>query len=229
MASALRSLAMLRPGVSSLRVRCANLSLVRAKSALALHHLDRSSPVTHIRVAEGGRLSEPLPLGNVFAMMDKEFDQARQQQKARGETPKRSDPRAIVVVQQGKHGEAPICRIVDMNEEREREKEQKKKEARMVAQQKRMATDVTISWVITEHDLDHKLRTAEELLEMGGHLTLVIWGKKPANTPSTEERQKIVNRITQRIIAIPRVREDGSPVWQGSRTTLRFQGRKLDK
>ena len=159
-----------------------------------------------VRIAAPGQpLSEPRALSAVLASLDL------------GQS-------ALVLVD-GKQ-DPPICRVVDLAEEAEREEQARERLKQQKADQRKRHLDLTISWVITEHDLGHKLGRVPELLARGGSLTLLIWGKSASVTPSPAERRQIVARLVDRITADDVARVDGEPVWQGSRTTIRFLGKK---
>ena len=159
-----------------------------------------------VRIAAPGQpLSEPRRLSAVLASLDL--------------------AQSALVLVDGKQ-DPPICRVVDLAEESEKATLAREREKQHKADLRKKHLDLTISWVITEHDLGHKLGRVPELLARGGSLTLLIWGKSPSVTPSPAERRQIVARLVERITADGVARVDGEPLWQGSRTTIRFLGKK---
>ncbi|GAA5843213.1 hypothetical protein JCM3766R1_006622 [Sporobolomyces carnicolor] len=95
----------------------------------------------------------------------------------------------------------PICRILDKKEAYQKAKEKKAKDAERAATQVANAggdvKEVHLTWGVSEHDLEHKLKKGRELLAKGHRLLVGLSDKKRAVKVSYDVRNQVVKQVEQ--------------------------------
>ncbi|GAA5912850.1 uncharacterized protein JCM6883_004853 [Sporobolomyces salmoneus] len=95
----------------------------------------------------------------------------------------------------------PICRILDKKEAYQKAKEKKLKDAERAATQIANAggeiKEVHLTWGVSEHDLEHKLKKGRELLAKGNRLLVGLSDKKRAVKVSHDVRNQVIKQVEQ--------------------------------
>ncbi|GAA5943158.1 Aim23p [Sporobolomyces koalae] len=97
--------------------------------------------------------------------------------------------------------EPPICRILDKKEAYQKARDKKAKDAERAANQVANAggelKEVHLTWGVSEHDLEHKLKKGRELLAKGNRLLIGLSDKKRAVKVSQEVRAQVVKQVEE--------------------------------
>jgi translation initiation factor IF-3 len=95
----------------------------------------------------------------------------------------------------------PICRILDKKEAYQKAKDKKVKDAERAATQVANAggeiKEVHLTWGVSEHDLEHKLKKGRELLAKGNRLLVGLSDKKRAVKVSHDVRNQVIKQVEQ--------------------------------
>ncbi|GAA5881947.1 hypothetical protein JCM16303_003479 [Sporobolomyces ruberrimus] len=95
----------------------------------------------------------------------------------------------------------PICKILDKKEAYQKAKDKKAKDAERAATQVANAggelKEVHLTWVVSEHDLEHKLKKGRELLAKGNRLLVGLSDKKRAVKVSHDVRSQVMKQVQQ--------------------------------
>jgi len=93
----------------------------------------------------------------------------------------------------------PICRILDKKEQYQKAKDKKVKDAERAANQVANAggevKEVHLTWGVSEHDLEHKLKKGKELLGKGYRLLVGLSDKKRAVKVSQDVRNQVIKQV----------------------------------
>lgn len=171
---------------------------------------DAAIPYTHVCLVNetSGALETPQLLQQVLA----QFDPAKY---------------SLIVV--NPNHQPPICKIVSKVAE-----QQKADAARAAVRRSKKANqvkEVQLSWTVTGHDMQHKLKVAEETLAKGGRIAIKFEPKRGSKSIGIAggDRAKIVARVLRSLKGSPiilpnRVVEWRQAEWKGEGATLYLQG-----
>ncbi|GAA5958473.1 hypothetical protein JCM21900_001481 [Sporobolomyces salmonicolor] len=95
----------------------------------------------------------------------------------------------------------PICRILDKKEVYQKAKDKKAKDAERAANTAIASggetKEVHLTWGVTPHDLNHKLKKGRELLTKGHRLLIGLADKKRTAKVSPEIRDQLIKQVEQ--------------------------------
>ncbi|GAA6063687.1 hypothetical protein JCM10212_003354 [Sporobolomyces blumeae] len=93
----------------------------------------------------------------------------------------------------------PICRILDKKEQYERARAKKLKDAErqatQAASQGGETKEVHLTWGVSPHDLEHKLKKGKELLAKGNRLLIGLADKKRTVKVSQDVRNQVLKQV----------------------------------
>ncbi|GAA6055074.1 hypothetical protein JCM3770_001783 [Rhodotorula araucariae] len=96
----------------------------------------------------------------------------------------------------------PICRILDKKEQYQRERDKKAKDqerakdpATAVGAGGGAPKEVHVTWGVSAHDLEHKLKKGKEMLAHGKRVLVCLADKKRAVKVSPEVRQQVIRQV----------------------------------
>ena len=94
----------------------------------------------------------------------------------------------------------PVCKIMERKllilQRMERTKLEKEKARQSKAN---VPKEIEVSWAVTQHDLESKLRQMESFLSKGKKVEILLANKKRAKRASPEEAESLLNSIRKRI------------------------------
>jgi translation initiation factor IF-3 len=118
-----------------------------------------------------------------------------------------------------------VCKVVNKKEAytkaKEKAKEQKVRKKITNVEEK----EIQVTWGVSVNDLTHKLKRAQNTIDKGGRVALVIVAAKKTKAPAVPERQMFVQMCKQSL-----GEEEGKlriwkpEVWEGPKTSVYLQG-----
>ncbi|GJN88992.1 hypothetical protein Rhopal_001963-T1 [Rhodotorula paludigena] len=124
----------------------------------------------------------------------------------------------------------PICRILDKKEQYERERERKvraqerAKEGTGAVPTAGPPKEVHLTWGVSAHDLEHKLKKGREILTKGGRVLVCLADKKRATVKvSHEVRQSVIRQVDTALQDVGELK--GRPANRDGMVVLEFKAR----
>lgn len=118
----------------------------------------------------------------------------------------------------------PICRIIDKNEERKQAQEQRQKEKERKANSRTPGAgstkEVHVTWGVSPHDLQHKLKKGKDFLAKGYRLLVVIESKKGVPPVDKQGQRAVLNQIAK--VLEDYGKQAGSPSGSYKETQVEF-------
>ncbi|GAA5916294.1 hypothetical protein JCM5296_006821, partial [Sporobolomyces johnsonii] len=120
----------------------------------------------------------------------------------------------------------PICRILDKKELYQKAKDKKAKDAERAASTAAKSggetKEVHLTWGVSAHDLDHKLKKGKELLAKGHRLLVGLADKKRTAKVSPEVRDQLMKQVEQALEGHGTLK--GRPTTRDGTVWLEFNG-----
>ena len=128
----------------------------------------------------------------------------------------------LVQVSPPDSSDTPVCKIIDKQEAREKERAK----ARPVKSRDSLTKRLELNWAIDANDLGHRMNKMKEFLEQGRRVEILMARKRKGRTTSDDEAQRLVEQIKKCVGDI-----EGAKEWKamdgkvGLQATLYIDGK----
>ncbi|BGP24250.1 hypothetical protein JCM10295v2_003160 [Rhodotorula toruloides] len=178
-------------------------ALAKVKDVKAVY--DEDIPVSTIVIVDptNGHLLPPTTLRSILAALDRD--------------------RYKLLLVDRRH-KPPICRIIDKEEEKrqalERRQKEKERKADKSAPGAGSTKEVHVTWGVSPHDLQHKLKKGRGFLEKGYRLLVVIESKKGVPPIDKQGQGAVLKQIATILEGVGR--QAGAPSGTYRETQIEF-------
>jgi translation initiation factor IF-3 len=123
-----------------------------------------------------------------------------------------------------------ICKVLTRAsvEEHDRERFHKRKEKKKESKPQNVMKEIELSWAISNHDLEHRLKKVREFLEKGFRLDITIGTKKGMKKMPRAEMIVLLDRIEEACLQWGRERAEPEGEL-GRRYVMKFEGKRAQK
>lgn len=125
------------------------------------------------------------------------------------------------------HMRVGICKVIN-----KKVQFQKSKERTTAAKQKKQANkkeekEFQLTWGVAVHDLQHKLKRAQQVLDKGGRAALVITSPKGSKPPAPDDRKMFVDMLKDQL-GLPEGKATvwKAEEWKGAKSSIYLEGVK---
>ncbi|PWN30693.1 hypothetical protein BDZ90DRAFT_20694 [Jaminaea rosea] len=171
-----------------------HFSSSRSNHAADLRDEDIPSRMISLVLPEGGLSEKPVDLRKLLRDIDRKES-------------------FVVQVAEGGEGRYPICKIINKKAAYEKAKDLKNRVRSKTSQERNKKMNLQLTWLVTENDLEHKVKTASRHFHKRGkkgQVEIVIVTRKGMKAGSMDQKQAFVARLHEKMTAIEAESESAS-------------------
>lgn len=122
-----------------------------------------------------------------------------------------------------------ICKVINKKEQFQKAKERSVASKQKKQSNKKEEKEFQFTWGVAMHDLQHKLKRAQQVLDKGGRAALVITSPKGTKAPAPEDRRMFADMLKDQLgfnngkATLWKAEE-----WRGARSSIYLEGIKQD-
>lgn len=122
-----------------------------------------------------------------------------------------------------------ICKVINKKEQFQKAKERSTASKQKKRSNKKEEKEIQLTWGVAVHDLQHKLKRAQEVLDKGGRAALVITSPKGTKPPAPGDRRMFADMLKDQLgFNTGKATLWKAEEWRGSRSAIYLEGVKQD-